>query len=324
MHGQSKANAFRSFVEHNTPLVLQPHDNPDPDAIAASYGLAELISALGGEAIICYAGRIPRALTQEMIGVLRIPIIPAVVQPGKDTFIVAVDGRIQNENLTKFPGIYIGEIDHHHSDREGCPVRYKDVRPDYGSAASIVGEYWRDLGLHIPAAVATALSIGINMDTQRFVRGANVADIEIFAWLFNKVDHAYMQYVLSNDLECADFQYYDKAFRSLVMQGNFGATDLGKLDNTPLLASICDFLLSAKEIDVMLTFSHSQDTLRLSLRSETAEHPAGPIVKRITEEFGGSGGGHPSMAAGVCPIPENGDIEALKKRIIERYFACIS
>jgi len=319
---QSKAEAFRSFVNQNKTLVLQPHDNPDPDAIASAYGLAELISALGGQAVICYAGHIPRALTQEMIGVLRIPILPAVVRPGKETAIIAVDGRIQNDNVTKFPGKYVGEIDHHQGNREDVPVIYQDVRPDYGSASSIVGEYWRDLGLPIPNAVATALSIGINMDTQRFVRGANVADIEIFAWLFNKVDHAYMQYVLSNDLECADFQYYDKAFNSLVMRKNFGMADLGELDNIPLLAAICDFLLSAKEIDVMLTFACSQNKLRLSLRSETADYSAGEIAKRITENIG-SGGGHPSMAAGSCPIAENEDIGALKKRIAERYFACI-
>jgi nanoRNase/pAp phosphatase (c-di-AMP/oligoRNAs hydrolase) len=322
MPGQSKANAFRSFVEQNKNFVVQPHDNPDPDAIAAAYGLTELIFALGGQAIICYAGRIPRALTQEMIGVLRIPIIPAVLPPGKNTSIIAVDGRIQNDNITKFPGRYVGEIDHHEAHREDAPVLYQDARPDYGSTSSIVGEYWRDLGLRIPHAVATALSIGINMDTQRFVRGANVADIEIFAWLFDKVDHAYMQYVLNNDLECADFQYYNRAFNSLVLRKNFGAADLGEIDNIPLLAAICDFLLSAKEIDVMLTFACSQDKLRLSLRSETSEYSAGEIARQITEGIG-SGGGHPSMAAGACPLPKDGDIDALKGRIIERYFACI-
>jgi len=142
----TKPSAFCSFVRRYDDLVLQTHDYPDPDAIAAAYGLASLISALGGRAVICYTGSITRAITQEMIGVLGIPILPAVRRPGKDSSILVVDGRIQNTNVTKFPAQYVAEIDHHTTKNARVRVAFRDVRPHYGSTSSIVGEYWRELG----------------------------------------------------------------------------------------------------------------------------------------------------------------------------------
>jgi len=317
-----KAGAFCSFVKQNKNLVLQTHDYPDPDAIAAAYGLSVLIAALGGQAVICHTGIITRAITQEMINVLRIPILPAVCRPGKDTAIVVVDGRIQNDNVTKFPGAYIGEIDHHRSIKASPRVQFRDVRPKYGSTSSIVGEYWRELGLHMPRAVATALSIGLNTDTQRLLRETSVADIEIYAWLFKRVDHHYLQYVLNNNIERADFQHFSKAISTLAVRGNFGAADLDELDNPALLAIICDFLLTAKEINVMLTLAVSEKRLSFSLRSEDPLYAASDIAIQIAKEIG-SAGGHRSMAAGACPIAPDTEALAVKTLLVDRYFACM-
>jgi len=318
----TKAGAFCSFVQKYDDLILQTHDYPDPDAIAAAYGLASLISALGSRAVICYTGSITRAITQEMIGVLGIPILPAVCRPGKDSAIIVVDGRIQNTNVTKFPAKYVAEIDHHETKSTNLRVAFRDVRTHYGSTSSIVGEYWRELGLRIPRSVATALAIGLNTDTQRLMRETHVADVEIFSWLFKRVDRNYLQYVLNNNIERADFQYYSKAINSLEVREIFGLADLEELDNPALLAIICDFLLTAKEISVMLTLALSENKIALSLRSEAPEHPVNDIAVYITQGIG-SAGGHRSMAAGTCPIPQGADPASIKKQIIDRYFSCL-
>jgi len=318
----TKPSAFCSFVRRYDDLVLQTHDYPDPDAIAAAYGLASLISALGGRAVICYTGSITRAITQEMIGVLGIPILPAVRRPGKDSSILVVDGRIQNTNVTKFPAQYVAEIDHHTTKNARVRVAFRDVRPHYGSTSSIVGEYWRELGLRMPRSVATALAIGLNTDTQRLMRETSIADIEIYSWLFRRVDRSYLQYVLNNNIERADFQYYSKAINSLIVRDNFGLADLEELDNPALLAIICDFLLTAKEINVMLTLALSENKVALSLRSEDPDCPANDIAMYITQEIG-TAGGHRSMAAGNCPITEGTDPALIKKLIIDRYFSCL-
>jgi nanoRNase/pAp phosphatase (c-di-AMP/oligoRNAs hydrolase) len=322
MPKQSKVSAFCSFVKRYDDLILQTHDFPDPDAIAAAYGLASLISAIGGRAVICYTGVITRAITQEMIGVLGIPILPAVCKPGKDSAIMVVDARIQNTNVTKFTAKYVGEIDHHHTKTAQMRVAFRDVRPHYGSTSSIVGEYWREMGLRMPRSVATALAIGLNTDTQRFLRETHVADIEIFSWLFKRVDRAYLQYVLNNNIERADFQYFSKAISSLEVRENFGLADLEELDNPALLAIICDFLLTAKEISVMITLALSGNKVALSLRSEEPALPASDIAMYITKGIG-SAGGHRSMAAGTCPIPKDADPTVIKKQIIDRYFSCL-
>ncbi len=319
MSGQVPAVGFKMFMERHQDVVLQTHDYPDPDAIAAAYGLSVLISTLGGSAVICHTGAITRAITQEMISILQIPILPAVLAPGRENSIIVVDGRIRNDNVTKFPGKYIGEIDHHPGEIDPDGDSWHDVRPHYGSTSSIVGEYWRDLGLPIPREVATALAIGLNTDTQRLLRGVTGEDIEIYAWLFRHADREYLQYVLNNNIERADFAWFSKAIANLEVQDRFGMTDLGEMDNPALLAIICDFLLTAREINVMLTLAQSGERVLLSMRSESPSHAADRIVQQITTGIG-SGGGHRSMAAGSCQFSDNSPPEFVKRLIRERFF----
>jgi len=154
------------------------------------------------------------------------------------------------------------------------------------------------------------------------MRETSIADIEIYSWLFRRVDRSYLQYVLNNNIERADFQYYSKAINSLIVRDNFGLADLEELDNPALLAIICDFLLTAKEINVMLTLALSENKVALSLRSEDPDCPANDIAMYITQEIG-TAGGHRSMAAGNCPITEGTDPALIKKLIIDRYFSCL-
>lgn len=322
MSSEATAVRFKEFITRHRDIVLQTHDYPDPDAIASSYGLSLLIAELGGTAVICHRGAITRAITQEMINVLQIPILPAVLAPGKENEILVMDGRIKNENVTKFPGKYIGEIDHHPGEILADGDSYYDVRPNYGSTSTIVGEYWRALELPIPQSVATALAIGLNTDTQRLLRGATVEDIEIYAWLFRYADREYLQYVLNNNIEQADFVWFSTAIANLVVQNRFGMTELGEMDNPALLAIICDFLMTAREINVMLAIAQAGGRVLLSLRSENSQYAADRIVQFVTAEIG-SGGGHRSMAAGSCEISDTLPADFIKRLISERFFSLL-
>lgn len=322
MSGEVPAARFRNFITRQRDIILQTHDYPDPDAIASAYGLSMLVAELGGTAVICHTGSITRAITQEMISVLQIPILPAVLAPGRENAILVVDGRIKNDNVTKFPGRYIGEIDHHPGEIAPDGDAYHDVRPHYGSTSSIVGEYWRDLALPIPQSVATALAIGLNTDTQRLLRGVTAEDIEIYAWLFRHADREYLQYVLNNNIERADFAWFSKAIANLEVRDRFGMTDLGEMDNPALLAIICDFLLTAREINVMLAVARTGGRVLLSMRSESSQHAADRIVQYVTTGIG-SGGGHRSMAAGSCQISDGSPEDFIKRLITERFFSAI-
>ena len=316
----AKAEAFRQFVLERKTFVLQTHDYPDPDAIAAAYGLSRLIGTLGGTAVICHRGAITRAITQEMISVLGIPILPAVLAPGADNAIIVVDGRIRNDNVTKFPGTYVGEIDHHPGQDCHTAHTFHDIRPHYGSTSSIVGEYYRDLDISLPRSVATALSIGLNTDTQRLLRGATVEDIEIYAWLFRRADRKYLQYVLGNNIERADLAWFSRAIANLDLRGLFGLTDLAVMDNPALLAILCDFMLTVKEIGVMLAMAESSGRISLSIRSEDPDQPADALIQHLVAGLG-SGGGHRSMAAGSCQIGPGQTADWIKHLLVERYFA---
>jgi nanoRNase/pAp phosphatase (c-di-AMP/oligoRNAs hydrolase) len=317
-----RATALSAFLGNGTDLLIQTHDYPDPDAIAAAFGLCRLVEHLGGRSGIIYQGEIVRAITSEMINVLKIPIIPAAAMrfDGSQRILV-VDARIGNENVTKFAACYVGEIDHHQGppamEMPGCFV---DIRPGYGSASTIIAGYYRDLDLPIERNVATALAIGLNTDTLRLIRGATPYDIEIYGYLNRHCDLAYLQYVLLNNIELKDLEFFKLAIERLAVAGSFGMVEMGRMNNPPLLAIICDFMLSLKELNVMLNLSWDEKRLFLSVRSENMDYPADRVIRTLLRQPG-SGGGHRTMAAAILQLLPEEDAVELAATIRKAYFA---
>ena len=95
--------------------------------------------------------------------------------------------------------------------------------------------------------------------------------------------------------------------------------DLGSLNNTTLLAIVCDFILALKEIDVIMGMSNDKNRIALSVRSESKNLPADKVIQEITKGLG-NGGGHKTMAAGAILIKDGDNLAKLKKIIRQRFF----
>ena len=65
-----------------------------------------------------------------------------------------------------------------------------------------------------------------------------------------------------------------------------------------IIAILADFILSLNEVDVAIVYSHREDGIKFSVRSETAEVHAGELIHQALEGIG-SGGGHAGMAGGL-------------------------
>ena len=321
MNRFERAREFRKFIRTRKRVLVQTHDYPDPDAIAGAFGLCRLIERYGGQSGVVYNGVISRAITSEMVNVLKIPIIPAAGIPAdRKTEILVVDTRINNTNLTRLNARYIGEIDHHEINGKTPRGLFADLRPEYGSCSTIVGEYYKYLKVPMPTNVATALSIGLNTDTLRLLRNVSRYDVEGYYDLYLQSDKSFLQYALLNNTELSDLPVFNRAIEKLTVdkQSFMAYTDLGSMKNSTLTAIIGDFMLALKEVSVMLTVSWDRSSIYLSVRSESETLPADAVVQAVTAA-GGSGGGHKSMAAGFVPIGEAGRVQDLK-RIRELFF----
>jgi nanoRNase/pAp phosphatase (c-di-AMP/oligoRNAs hydrolase) len=286
------------LLQGPAPVLIQTHNFPDHDSIAAAFALQVLLGKLGTTAGIVYDRDIQRDSLRRMITDLGIE-----AQRASDlgdlphARIVIVDGCKGNANVTDLPGEEVGVIDHH---RVVAPeaVPFVDIRPDYGACSTMVGEYYRAHNVPIPPRVATALMVGISMDTSRLTRGMNARDLEIYFHCFGLADLPYVTSLLRNSMHLPDLHRFQHLLDTLVMNETAAVAHFPDGCHQNVLGLLGDFLLGFDEIDFVLLSARNGGLVNLSLRSERHEWDASRLVRAVVEGRG-FGGGHAEMAGGA-------------------------
>lgn len=120
-------------------VFIQPHNVPDPDVIAASFGLKYLLEQKGVFTEIVYENEIEKANSSKMLELFNIKLTLAaeVATLGEEDWTVLVDGQKGNSNMTDLVTDEVAVIDHH----EWCGengYRLVDVRPEVGACSTII------------------------------------------------------------------------------------------------------------------------------------------------------------------------------------------
>lgn len=281
-------------------VIIQPHDFPDHDAIASAYGLSHILSSQGLNPIIIYNGHFDRISLVNMIEWLEIPVIHASqMDLTEDDVIVTIDGCIGEKNVTDMPGLEVAVIDHHQVTVPDF-VWYQDVRADYGSAATIIVEYFNAFSLPIPKNVASALLLGLDIDTANFTRGFIDADILAFQQLQKIADVEMVNKICRNQIVFKELNFFKALLSDLVIKGRVGYVMLHNGCPKNMLGVLSDFVLSLDEVDVAILTSKQEHGIQLSLRSESENVSAGTLAREVLNNKGiGFGGGHTHMAGGI-------------------------
>lgn len=294
---------LRRFIERVRPLprlVIQAHDFPDHDAVAASFALSHLLRQFGVTTRMVYNGVIDRVSLSHMIDWLEIDIVPwteaGMTDADKN---MTVDGCMGEKNVRDLPGEEIAVVDHHQS-KPPPGLWFSDVRPTYGATATIVYEYYRDLGVPMPQAVATALQVGQAIDTANLTRGFCAADIEAFAHFHQIADQSLVARICRNSLMKSEVRYYEELLKALDVHKGAGFVWLERSCPKNMLGMMGDFLLSVEEIHTTILAAPSEDVIQMSLRTEHPDINVGQIVREVLQQHDlGFGGGHRHMAGGL-------------------------
>ena len=284
-------------------VVIQAHDFPDHDAVASAYALAYLLKQHGIETIQVYNGVIDRVSIHRMIEILAIPIVHADEAGLRaEDILIVVDGCVGEKNVTDLTGEEIAVIDHHEV-TPAAGLWYQDIRPDYGATATIIFEYYQQLGISMPAAVATALQVGLNIDTANLTRGFCEADVEAFAFFHRIADQDLVNNICRNSLESSELPYYQHLLSELRIDRGV-ATALMPTDCPKnLLGILGDFLIAVDSIDVSILACGRPETIQLSLRSERQEVNVARLAQQVLVDTEiGFGGGHAHMAGGMVDL----------------------
>ncbi|MDR1898609.1 MAG: DHH family phosphoesterase [Treponema sp.] len=296
-------------------VIVQTHDYPDHDAVAAAFALSELLKTRALDSRICYRGAISSHSLKTMIAELGISLTK-VEDMAPEEFrsrpCIVIDGNPENTNARPVTDKLFGVVDHHaNAALPRCP--FVDIRTGIGACASMAAGYWEEAGLSPGRNIATALLMGIEMDTDFITRRVSRDDIDAFHRLFTVGDWEYSVRVLKASLSTKDLSAFHRAVANSRIHGTLLFT-LITVDTTQEVISIlADFFLRFREVTVTAIVENQGDVHHVSVRSRDPAVSAAEIIKEALKGIG-DGGGHDYMAGGLITTSIDLNEEELFRR----------
>ena len=281
-------------------VFIQTHNFPDQDAIASAYGLQVLLQEFKIDTTICHHGHIDRFSTNAMITEFGIEMVSDedLSDMTSDDYIITVDSQKGNSNIRDLIGNEVACIDHHPVFCEIDDYKYKDIRM-VGSCSTIIADYYRQIGMEIPASVATALLYGLKCDTRDFTRGVTQLDVDIYANLFPKCDIKVIQHFQSGEILYGELDAFADSIRNVEIFNGIAFVFLNFTCEDAFMGTVADFILDVDAVNFVIVYTKRGSGYKFSVRSEFEEFDAGQIVFEALKDVG-SGGGHASMAGGYA------------------------
>lgn len=311
---ENHLDALAKVLADQTNILIIPHNDPDPDAIAAAVGLKNLLNIVFHvEAKIIYKGHIGRAENKALVQYLDKPL--RLIQPSDwhtESKIALVDTQPSTGN-NSLPADRMADIviDHHILQSAAKSGDFVDIRPELGATSTILTEYLLEAGINPTSQLATALFFGIKTDTMGLSRHASPADVKAYFYLQPLIDvHALVQ-IEQAQVPITYFQSIDNAIHAgRIFDDDVIIAYLGNLPYPDLCAEIADFFMRLRGIQWVLCMGVFVDELILSMRSRNKKIGAGMLISKIIGDKG-TAGGHGNMAAGHVRLGKEDDPEQL-------------
>jgi len=288
-------------LEGHSQLLIIPHNDPDPDAIAGSVGLRYLVSEkFGVEAKIGYRGIIGRAENKALVRYLNNPLHKLDQKEIRQNIPIALidtqPGAGNNPLPKNIPATIV--IDHHVWRDASSKAFFADIRPEIGASATILTEYIQTAELEIPSNLATALFYGIKTDTMGLGRGATPEDATAYFYLQPRIDADALVQIERAQVSPTYFQSLTAALQAArLYEGDLVISYIGDMKYPDLGAEIADLLLRLQGVIWVICMGVYKDDLILSVRSRSMQIGAGKLVHQIIGDLG-TAGGHGRMAGG--------------------------
>jgi nanoRNase/pAp phosphatase (c-di-AMP/oligoRNAs hydrolase) len=302
---KERLDRLLSALPVGDPILILPHNDPDPDAIAGALGLEVLLTEAGRSCEMGYGGIVGRAENRALVRYLGQPmhrlalsdIRRAKVIALVDTQPAAGNNLISTAEFSRVQAV----LDHHPLIEGTERVAYSDVRPEVGASSTMITEYLRAAGLELSPSLATALFYGIETDTMGLGRGATPADTDAYFFLHPRVDPEALAEIQRAQVPPAYFQSLRKALDSARVYESLAVSFVGEMTYPDLAAEIADLLLRLEGIKWVLTLGVYKGGLILAARSRSGRGGSGRLVRAIVEKQG-TAGGHGAMAGGQIAL----------------------
>ena len=289
---------LRELAEYN-PVTIQCHDNPDPDALAAGFGLYCYFRDQGKETRLVYGGRnrIQKTNLKLMVEKLEIPVeylsAPYERQKG---LLITVDSQYGAGNITRLPADQVAIVDHHQIEIED--VALSRIEPGLGSCSTLVWEMLKEAGYDISGnqKLGTALYYGLYTDTNQFAELHNPHDMDMRDSLVYQKSLITM--FRNSNISLKELEIAGIAMIRCIFNDDYNYAIIHSQPCDPnVLGLISDFLIQVDEVQTCVVYNESPQGFKLSVRSCVREVKASELAAFLCDTIG-SGGGHLEKAGG--------------------------
>jgi nanoRNase/pAp phosphatase (c-di-AMP/oligoRNAs hydrolase) len=325
-NGSSKGvpPALLAALERPGPLVILPHDNPDPDALASAAALRFLARELAErDATIALGGYVGRAENRAMVRYLNIPLVPVQdLTLDGGAVIALVDTQPGRSNNSLPAGLRPAiVIDHHPQYAPVGDLPFSDLRDGYGATSTILTEYLMDARLRVETKIATALFYGIMAETQDLGREASAPDMNACSFLYPHTNKRRLAKIENARVPREYFAAFRSAIQSAIIYDRAVVSILDEIRYPDMVAEMADFLLRLDEVDWAAAIGRYGGFLYVSLRTTHRDVNAGDLLQRVLGSD--HAGGHDMIAGGRLALPPGADWPETAARVRSRLVAAV-
>jgi nanoRNase/pAp phosphatase (c-di-AMP/oligoRNAs hydrolase) len=284
-------------------LLVLPHNDPDPDAIASAVALRHLlVTKLDAVVHIAYRGIIGRAENKALVRYLDHPLRRLKNADLSQMPVVLVDTQPGAGNNALLPGSSVVAVIDHHTWRDAsAAVGYVDVRPKLGSTSTMITKYLQKADVELSPQLATALFYGIKTDTMGLIRGASQEDVAAYFYLQPRIDVDALVGIERAQVPVEYFQKLDATLQAARIYGKVVLSYVGTIRRPDMAGEMADLLLRLRGIEWVICTGVYKDRLVLAMRTRSRRGDAGRLAQEIVGERG-TAGGHGTMAGGQMPL----------------------
>ncbi len=290
---------FLNSVKKYKKIVIIIKGSPDPDAIASSYAIREILRNISIYSEIAASKKISLSQNRAFVRLLNIPlkIVKSFHPENFDGYIITDFQCNEVKGISeKIP--CVAHIDHHQRNNNNIISDFTLIKTDAGSTSTLIAHIIMNMNLSLSdeqmRMISTALMFGIQTDTDSYEHTSDL-DLEALKYLSAYADMRIINKINGIPMSGATMSFYNRAIENSIVYKEWGFYGIGyiEIEQRDSLAITADLLLKKSRLKTIAVYSIVHDAgkhelfLDVSLRTKHANLDLNSLIKKITPNGGG-------------------------------------